>query len=102
MPGFFIVHGRLLNQADGSTHRLLHCAEGALKVSEKRPRRVREGERGTDLVQTPVPPALRADLVDVARRMGYTSVAAINRDVLISSFRSQHGSKGTPLVECGC
>jgi len=96
VPGFFIVHGRLLNQADGSTHRLLHCAEGALKVSEKRPRRVREGERCTDLVQTPVPPALRADLVDVARRMGYTSVAAINRDVLMAFIRDQKAALATP------
>ncbi len=56
---------------------------------EKRPRRVREAERCTDIVQTPVPPTLRADLVDVARRMGYNSVAALNRDVLVAFIRDQ-------------
>lgn len=56
---------------------------------EKRPRRVREGERCTDLVQTPVPPTLRADLVDVARRLNYNSVAALNRDVLVAFIRDQ-------------
>lgn len=51
-------------------------------IIEKRPRRVREGERCTDLVQIPVPPTLRADLMDVARRDGYASVAAVARAVL--------------------
>jgi len=47
---------------------------------EKRPRRVREVERCTDLVQIPVPPTLRANLVEEARRAGYTSLAAYIRE----------------------
>lgn len=48
---------------------------------EKRPRRVREvDERCTDLVQIPVPPTLRASLVDEARCAGYSSLAAFIRE----------------------
>ncbi len=31
-----------------------------------------------------------------------TGTATYLVEVINSSFRSQHGSKGTPLVECGC
>jgi hypothetical protein len=36
----------------------------------------------------------------IIRRM--LSHDAVARGLDYSSFRSQHGSKGTPLVECGC
>jgi len=91
------VYERLLNEAAGHDRRLFYCAEGVRwAMIEKRPRRVREVERCTDLVQTPVPPTLRADLVEVARRMGYNSVAALNRDVLAAFIREQKQALDTP------
>ncbi len=63
---------------------------------EKRPRRVREVERCTDLVQIPVPPTLRADLMEEARREGYNSVAAISRDVLAAFIRERKQALDAP------
>ncbi len=34
--------------------------------------------------------------------VGYGTAVLVLQRYLTSSFRSQHGSKGTPLVECGC
>jgi hypothetical protein len=38
----------------------------------------------------------------VRQKLPFESAPLHGLILLISSFRSQHGSKGTPLVECGC